>query len=55
MSLSPEGSRVLRALNQARVTPFRRLIDALPARLRAVVVAQLTELGRRADEQHDTW
>jgi DNA-binding MarR family transcriptional regulator len=55
ISLSAEGAHVLRALNQARVRPFRQLIDALPPRRRAVAIAQLTELGRRADDLHDAW
>ncbi len=55
MSLSREGSRVLRTLNRARVTPFRQLIDALSPRAKAVMISQLTELGRRANEQHDAW
>ena len=55
MSLSPDGSRVLRAVNQARAAPFRQLIDALPPRSRAVMTTQFTEFGRLANERHDTW
>ncbi len=55
ISLSPEGSRVLRASNQARISPFRQLIDALPPRRRAAIIAQITEFARRANEQHATW
>ncbi len=55
ISLSPAGSRVLGALNQARIAPFRQLIDALPPRRRATMVAQLTELARQANGQHATW
>ncbi len=55
MSLSGEGSRVLSALNRARAAPFRHLIDALPPRRRAAMIAQLCEFGRLADERHDAW
>lgn len=55
MSLSGEGVRVLRAINQTRILPFRQLIDALPARHRAIMIAQLTEFGRLANERHDVW
>ncbi len=52
IALAPEGARVLRTLNQARVKPFRQLVDALPDRRRAAAVAQLTDLGRLAGEHH---
>jgi DNA-binding MarR family transcriptional regulator len=55
ISLSQEGARLLRALNQARIAPFRQLVDALPPRRRAAAAAELAELGRRASEQHNTW
>lgn len=55
MSLSDEGSRVLHALNRARAAPFRQLIEALPPRRRAVMIAKLTEFGRLASERHDAW
>jgi DNA-binding MarR family transcriptional regulator len=55
ISLSPEAARLLRALNQARVAPFRRLVDALPPRRRTALAAELAELGRRASEQHGAW
>jgi DNA-binding MarR family transcriptional regulator len=55
IALSAEGARVLRALNQARVTPLRQLIDALSPRRRAAAIAQLTELGRQAGDRHDAW
>lgn len=55
MSLSREGARVLAAVNQARILPFRQLIDVLPPPRRAAVVAALTELGRQESQQHLAW
>ena len=55
ISLSQEGTRLLRALNQARVAPFRHLVETLPPRRRAALAAELAELGRRASGQRNTW
>ena len=55
MSLSRQGARALRALNEVRVASLRQLIDALPPGRRKAMTTQLTELARRATETDDVW
>jgi hypothetical protein len=55
MSLSRQGARALRALNEFRVASLRQLIDAPPPGRRKAMTTQLTELARRATEADDVW
>jgi DNA-binding MarR family transcriptional regulator len=55
MTLAQDGVQALRAVNEARVAPLRRLVESVPERRRAALINHLHDLGRRASEQADTW